>query len=593
MGSIAAHLGDPGAHATARVSAMLASAPHRGDRVSIVTLGRCVIGASARPDFLDTSVAVREGLAGAVVGRVDNAADLERQIARAGDRPLVDLASLLIEAFRIFGTTLPSHLRGAFAVVLTDGTSLHSFRDHLGFCSLFYRRDDAGLFVASEAKQVIAGAGIPTAPDLHMMERIFYETYDDERLCALRGVSRLPRATVMTVSPEKVLDFPYWHPERVFESARLSGEALQSRFDELMGQAVERVLTGDDVLTLSGGIDSPAIAAFAAPAHLRLTGRPLAALTAVYPEFPSVDERRYAELIAERLGIDLHLHQPTASPLDGLEQWVRLADGPFPTTSMAEAHEMYELARTLGFRNVLTGEVAEFLMDFRGSIVPHLVARGRVSAAARHVRTQRTRGVPVGDLVRQVVAAAIPASVVRILARGRQRQSRFLPEWVDAPSWTTAERPLVAPRHRWRGGQLSAFAVGPALSLEADETVQALSGVRVRRPWADVELWEFFLSLPAEVKFPDLRSKTLVRRLLRGKLPDEILDRRSKTVFDDVVRARIDYGVLRRWLLRPDYRVPGVNYDKLAAHLEREDLDTMGFIVARDLAAVHAFVGQW
>ena len=37
-----------------------------------------------------------------------------------------------------------------------------------------------------------------------------------------------------------------------------------------------------------------------------------------------------------------------------------------------------------------------------------------------------------------------------------------------------------------------------------------MHGVDVRRPFVDVDLWEFFLSLRAEVKFPDTRSKTLV-----------------------------------------------------------------------------------
>jgi len=115
----------------------------------------------------------------------------------------------------------------------------------------------------------------------------------------------------------------------------------------------------------------------------------------------------------------------------------------------------------------------------------------------------------------------------------------------------------------------------------------------VRRPWADVDLWEFFLSLPAEVKFPDGGNKTLVRRLLAGRLPDEILLRKSKTVFDESVRARIDYAVLRRWLEGPPHRVDGVDYEKLGGHLEREDLDLPGFIWARDLAGVHAFLGQW
>ena len=44
-----------------------------------------------------------------------------------------------------------------------------------------------------------------------------------------------------------------------------------------------------------------------------------------------------------------------------------------------------------------------------------------------------------------------------------------------------------------------------------------------------------FLSLPAEAKHPDSNYKGLVRRLLRGRVPDEILDRTQKTVFNDSI----------------------------------------------------------
>jgi hypothetical protein len=95
------------------------------------------------------------------------------------------------------------------------------------------------------------------------------------------------------------------------------------------------------------------------------------------------------------------------------------------------------------------------------------------------------------------------------------------------------------------------------------------------------------------VKFPDNHSKTLVRRLLRGKVPDAILDRRDKTVFDESVMAHLDYPTLRHWLIRPRYRLAGVDYSRLEERLEREELDLSEFMWAKDLASVHAFLSEW
>jgi hypothetical protein len=121
---------------------------------------------------------------------------------------------------------------------------------------------------------------------------------------------------------------------------------------------------------------------------------------------------------------------------------------------------------------------------------------------------------------------------------------------------------------------------------------QAVCGVRARRPFADVDLWEFFLSLRADVKFPDTRAKRLLRQLLRGRVPDEILDRTDKTVFDDAVLANVDYATLRRLLVDPEHRIDGVDYETLGERLRGEKLGIVDYIWVTRLAAVHAFLSH-
>lgn len=110
---------------------------------------------------------------------------------------------------------------------------------------------------------------------------------------------------------------------------------------------------------------------------------------------------------------------------------------------------------------------------------------------------------------------------------------------------------------------------------------------------ADIDLWEFFLSLPAEIKHPDQRFKILAHAKLRGVLPDEILDRRGKTFFDDHVMANLDYDTLRRLLVHPRHRFPSVDYELLANRIEKMDFTRFDWFWARDLASIHAFLNQW
>ncbi|HEY5579392.1 MAG TPA: asparagine synthase-related protein, partial [Acidimicrobiia bacterium] len=112
-------------------------------------------------------------------------------------------------------------------------------------------------------------------------------------------------------------------------------------------------------------------------------------------------------------------------------------------------------------------------------------------------------------------------------------------------------------------------------------------------PWVDVDLWEFWIGLPASSKFPELGPKAHVRRLLRSRVPDLILDRSEKTVFNEYMIDQIDYQALAKWLVAPPERIRGVDYDLLADQLARRDLNLPEFLWVMELATIHAFLDQW
>jgi asparagine synthase (glutamine-hydrolysing) len=572
---------------------MAHAAPHRGSETEVVVHGRCALAVTYAAEAADARVGLVDGLAVALTGRIDNAAELGTAVGQQAVRvagPDIDVLALLAAGFRACGPGLPAKLRGAFAVAITDGEELFCFRDHIGFRSLFHRSDDRGFYVASEAKQVVAGAELSMEPDLEVLEQIYYASVTDDTPAALTGVRRLPKSSSLHVDATAVRQARYWDPAALLETARIGDDELRERFESLMSTAVARCLTGDDAISLSGGIDSPAIAAFAAPQHLALSGRPLLALSVVFPRHPSVDESRYVRLLADHYEIPLHTYEQTANPLADLAHWTGLADGPYPGGSLAEYEEDFRKARALGRPTVLTGEHAEFLIAFQWNVLDHYLSHGRWAAARRELALRRARGWSYWRLVRLAVRSVTPDRILAATDGMRGLRPPRVPGWLDASMATQEES--VPVRERWLRTQLGAF-IGPGVSLEAEEVCQAVCRVQSRKPWTDVDLWEFFLSLPAEQKFPDLRSKGLVRNLLRGHVPDTILDRTDKTVFDAAALTKIDYPLLRRYLDGAEYRMPGVDYRQLGLLLERESLTALDYMWARSLATVHAFLSNW
>jgi hypothetical protein len=84
-----------------------------------------------------------------------------------------------------------------------------------------------------------------------------------------------------------------------------------------------------------------------------------------------------------------------------------------------------------------------------------------------------------------------------------------------------------------------------------------------------------------------------VRGFLRGVVPDEILDRKRKTLFNDHVMTQIDYPALSRLLVKPRHRLPGVNYERLAERIQGQNFNRYDWFWAKDLAWIHAFLNAW
>jgi len=576
---------------------MLAAAPHRGSCVTLRVVGNCVLGVANPPDRAGATVSSDGPVVGALSGRLDNAAELHRVLTAAGSPPASPAdADVVVAAFRAFGPDAPNRMRGCFAGIVTDGTAAWCFRDHVGFRPLFYHDGPEVFIAASEPRQVVVGAQLPEEPDFEVLEHMLYGRMPANDPAALKGVSRLPQATTLTVNGAKGSAAQrYWHPAELLESARLTPADIRDRFVELLGQAVARCVTGRDVITLSGGVDSPAVAAFAAPEHRRRTGRPVGALSAVFPDLPKVDERRYIELVTEHFGIQLHTYRPQARALDDVEQWCRLFGSPVPILSVPEVADCYSLARRLGYENLLTGDFAELAFGSPRHLVSHLLTHLRWRALGRLLLTERRRGASLRTLGRHVLATFIPGRLANWYLHWRRLdRPQRIPDWLDARKIN--EVPYFAdllPPSRLRWSQRQLDFERSTITMEADEVCAARAGVTVRRPFADIDLWEFFLSLPAELKCPDLRNKSLARELLRGRVPDPILDRRDKTLFDEHAMTQVDYPTLKRLLVKPRHRIPGVDYRRLVQRIEQGDVNKFDWHWAKDLARIHAFLNAW
>lgn len=503
--------------------------------------------------------------------------------------PGSDAARLVAEQVRTVGAALAARaMRGAHTVVAVDATGITAWRDQVGFGPLFHASSDGGRRVAlcSEPLPALLSLGVRPTPALDGISSVFWEYAEEDAPTPWAGAHRIPKATLVTADHRGLrLSGRYWSPEPLLEGRPLDGLRLQEEFDERFERAVDRVLRGRDVIALSGGVDSPAVSAYASPRERARFDSPLRALSTVYPGRPSVDESAWVGLVAERHGLELTTYEPRLSNVVRLTEVARRLAGPVPASMTTDVEEFYARARELSDGVVLTGEFAEYVMEMRADLVPYLLRHGRLGGAVRFLAARRRGGQKRRNLVLEALPAVTP---YRLRAWRRARRRPPLPDFLTAAH--DSQVTLEPPGREWRVAQTRAF-FGAGLTVEADEILQQWCDVVVRRPWIDVDLWELFLGLPAEQKFPESRYKGLVKRLLRGRVPDEILDRRSFTTFDETLLAGLDRESLLARLREPVWRLPGVDYERLEERLRSQDpMDVTASLWATGVAGVHAFL---
>ena len=578
------------------VSDMLAASPHRGSEQVIETMGSVALGAVWERGWARASVFKGDRLIAALAGRLDNASDLRSILALpSGSREGDDAdAAIVAAAFDKWGPEGISRFRGSFSCLLTNGASIWAFRDQFGSRPLYFHHARDAFVVATEVKQVLAGAQISREPDLEHLRGVLLGGF--QASTAFKGVSRIPQRSVAHVGPRSadVEIAPYWDPSANVATARIGWEEAIEGTRHALNVAVSRVLTGRDAILLSGGLDSPSLAAFAAKAPTH--GEPFQAVTSVYPDFPTVDESPWTRMAAEHLGLPLHEFVAKAGSLDDLEFWTQRLDGPVDVISIPEQAEAYRVARELGARTVLTGEIAETVFESRAYLLDDLIVRGRIQAAFASMGGARRVLRRYRWFSKELIRIFAPPSWMVAYYKKHSRPFKGIPPWIDQShlrrpvGWVDLDE--LPAKERWRKMQL-AWMIGPGLMFEADEICAASCGVESRRPFADVDLFEYVLSLPGDVKFPGPRPKPLLRAAVRGMLPDALLDRKDKTVFDAFSEARADYLTLRGLLLAPSYRIEGIDYELLAQRLQSQAMPAWELQWARTLARIQTFLNQW
>jgi asparagine synthase (glutamine-hydrolysing) len=477
-------------------------------------------------------------------------------------------AEVILHLYEERGEDVVRALDGMFAFALWDAPRrrLLLARDRAGKKPLFYHDGPEIFAFASEVKGLLAHPEVPHERDPAALPLYLTYGYVPHPGTFYRGIRSLPPGHTL-VATEGGVEGPraYWSVRFTNGATRDAREA-EERFRGLLEAAVARRLVSDVPLGafLSGGLDSSAVVALMAR---RASGR-VKTFTIGFAGAPEYDETHHARVVAERFSTDHTEFVVEPKALDLVDRLVWYHDGPFLDSSAVPTYLLSELTRsrvTVALNGDGGDEVfAGYLRLYAGALSDRVPgwAFSALRGLLSFVPEPSDRKHPLRYAKRFAEAGRLP-----LLERYLRWNAAF-PDGLDGllrPDLVGSldrERLLESFRGSFAAGEGSALARLLQVNFEnylVDDLLVKMDrmsmahGLETRSPFLDTAVIEYGASLPDRLRMRLGTGKILLRRAMKGILPESIL-RRGKMGFGAPLgtwfRGELQ-GLVRERLLDP------------------------------------------
>ena len=469
-------------------------------------------------------------------GEIYNFQELRQQLESRGHAFITRTdTEVIVHLYEEYGRRCVEHLRGMFAFALWDGRRklLLLARDRIGIKPLYFAEAGGRILFASELKSILQLPDVERELNWSAVSHLFTFLTTPPAESIIEGVHKLEPGHLLTAGPGRAPVIErYWSLEFTPEYGRDEGYFVD-RVRELLAESVQLHMMSDVPVGafLSGGIDSSAIVATAA----KLSPHPLQTFSIGFKE-PDYNELGHAGVVAAQCGTDHHELTLGPDALDQMEDLAWHLDEPFGDSSAIPTYMVSKLA-SQKVKVVLSGDGGDELFGGYGKyVVEQRERRARfLPAAARGLLGRIGRAIPDGTRGRNFLRHhSLPAAQryldASTLFRHDEMQKLFLPEFST----------LLAPFDPWRskaaylesGGNwlssLQELDINNYLPLDILTKVDRMSmahSIETRVPLLDHKLVEFAATIPPEMNLRGGTTKYILKRAMRGILPDRIIDR--------------------------------------------------------------------
>jgi len=482
-------------------------------------------------------------------GRIDNREELGGSLdIEASELSTLSDGAIALALFDRWGARGFERMLGDWAVIVADlrERCIMCARDPMGLRVLHYYHSAQRFAVASVPEALFALSWVPRILNKDKVGDTLVQRGLDGESTYYQQIYRVMPGFRINVGHNGLTKDRFWNPEDIPPIRLKRDEDYVEAFREILSTAVKARLRSyrTPCAQITGGLDSSSISVVAAD-MLGANGQRLNTFTAV-PEagffreegrWVYFDETAFVRQIAEaNSNLTPHFVPPSEGPiLDQIADQIRL--GGAPTGSILNGLWVMDImaaARAKGHNVMLIGDMGNITMSYHGrGLFAELLRTGRWLRLIREIRASGRHWKLM--LRHWTIAPFIPPPVFR---RYKAWRGQGKPPWyymsVVHPEFAArsgiVERAAreylpfdAAPPRNCRSGRIRDFY---CYSEAADwfAKLRAHYGIDARTPAFDRRLAEFCLGIPVDQYLRDGCERWLMRRAMKGRLPEAVLN---------------------------------------------------------------------
>lgn len=484
-------------------------------------------------------------------GEIYNYLVLKEKMEKLGHRFYTSSdTEVIVHLYEEFGDKCPEKLYGMFSFAIWDENRKKLFlaRDRLGKKPLYYTLLDGKLLFGSEIKSILQYDEIIRKVDVNALYNYLTFSYIPGPRTMFEGIKKLQPGHTLSYENQKLNIVKYWEFS-MNENFHTGEEYYIDCLRKLLTDAIRIRLMSEVPLGafLSGGLDSSTVVAIMSG----LKEEPVKTITASFEDGGSYDESGYAKLVAEHFQTEHHEVLLKSKDIGILPEIIWHFDEPIldaaaiPEYMIAKKAKQYVTVVLSGdgsdelfmgyIQHSLLPKIYKYQSPFPGFVKRNLAPRiARFLSDAiplrktkRYLGFAANLGMTLGDQ-----KGMYKTMMERFTEQEKEKLFAVNPKDTDD----------VLQSHFMNQNFLNnmcSFEIKVNLPdnylMKVDKMTMA-HAIEARIPFLDHRLVEFAGTIPKELKLRGSSEKYILKRIMKGILPDEIIKRKKHPFIVPIVK---------------------------------------------------------